>query len=422
MSVRCAAVLTLAACAPLAGLAQSKSEGGEWTCNPDDDFWYLDGVKTEYGSCSSKGDGKEGDKEGKTAAACVRTDPGVDTSVYPEICIPGPGGGTSDGARCFYTHVPAAVKSAEASDLRVPLVIDMHGGGGCAHHEIASSGFKSLADTLAAQNPADSFIVVWPQGYDGGWGMSGSDWDKAQQEQVDAKSGKEVVSTDDLTFLADLVAYLSKSTEPANPARGRVDATKIFATGFSMGCMMSHRLALEKSAIVAGFGCHGGTMIQLGEDVAAEKARFNVQPMPAYLTGGTEDAWFANVTHVLGNWATMNGCGDASTKTSLTLASGGTGDREAVLTLRSSGCKDSASVASLEVTGMGHVPDTRMASMTWDFLKTHTRTAAATVVGPAPASVPPPAENDDESSGRSSSAAHSVVLAAVVTALARFFE
>ena len=74
----------------LAGLAQSKSEGGEWTCNPDDDFWYLDGVKTEYGSCSSKGDGKEGDKEGKTAAACVRTDPGVDTSVYPEICIPAP--------------------------------------------------------------------------------------------------------------------------------------------------------------------------------------------------------------------------------------------------------------------------------------------------------------------------------------------
>merc|ERR1719498_2116117 len=118
----------------------------------------------------------------------------------------------------------------------------------------------------------------------------------------------------------------------------------------------------------------------------------------------------------------MNECSNASSTSSLTLAAGGTGDRKAELTVRSSGCKDSASVGKLEVTGMGHVPDTRMASMTWDFLKTHTRTAAATVVGPAPASVPPPAENDDESSGQSSSAAHSVVLAAVVTALARFFE
>ena len=73
------------------------------------------------------------------------------------------------------------------------------------------------------------------------------------KEQEDAKSGKQVASTDDLTFLADLVAFVTKSTESTNPAANLVDPTKVFATGFSMGCMMSHRFALEKSSIVAGF-------------------------------------------------------------------------------------------------------------------------------------------------------------------------
>ena len=123
----------------------------------------------------------------------MRTDPGVDTSVYPEICIPGPGGGSSDGARCFYTHVPAAVKSAEASDIRVPLVIDMHGGGGCAHQKPLTC-FKSPTRWPRVQPTPSSSCGLGPRR---GWETSGSDWDKAQQEQVDAKSGKEVAPTDD---------------------------------------------------------------------------------------------------------------------------------------------------------------------------------------------------------------------------------
>jgi len=59
-----------------------------------------------------------------------------------------------------------------------------------------------------------------------------------------------------------------------------------------MGCMMSHRLALERSSIIAGFGGHGGTLIQLGSDIDAERIRFDVQPMTAYMTGGTDDSWF----------------------------------------------------------------------------------------------------------------------------------
>ena len=62
-----------------------------------------------------------------------------------------------------------------------------------------------------------------------------------------------------------------QSDSSNNPAKGLVDAERVFSTGFSMGCMMSHRLALERSSIIAGFAGHGGTMIQLGSDLDAEK-------------------------------------------------------------------------------------------------------------------------------------------------------
>merc|ERR1719231_8964 len=138
-----------------------------------------------------------------------------------------------------------------------------------------------------------------------------------------------------------------------------------------MGCMMSHRFALEKSSIVAGFGCHGGRMIQFG-DAEAEKARFNVNPMPVYLTGGSEDAWFVNGTQDLNDWAALNECTGTSTVTRLTLDGG----ESTQLTLRSSGCK--APVASVVIEGMGHVTDAGMAAVTWEFLKDHQRTQAAT--------------------------------------------
>jgi len=115
---------------------------------------------------------------------------------YPKTCINGP---PDQGKRCWWTYVPAKVKAAD-SNLKVPLIIDMHGGGGCANHQALSSGFRELADSLDAE---DSFIVVWPQGYDQQWGTCGSDCDKTKEA---AKDGKSIHDIDDLEFLSSLVA------------------------------------------------------------------------------------------------------------------------------------------------------------------------------------------------------------------------
>ena len=63
-------------------------------------------------------------------------------------------------------------------------------------------------------------------------------------------------------------------------------------------------------------------MDSFGDDAVAEKARFNVEPMPVYLTGGSEDAWFVNGTLDLNDWAALNECTGASTVTRLTLDGG----------------------------------------------------------------------------------------------------
>lgn len=116
---------------------------------------------------------------------------------YPKTCINGP---PDQGKRCWWTYVPVKVKAAD-SNLKVPLIIDMHGGGGCANHQALSSGFRELADSLDAE---DSFIVVWPQGYDQQWGTCGSDCDKTKSEAD--KDGKSIHDIDDLEFLSNLIA------------------------------------------------------------------------------------------------------------------------------------------------------------------------------------------------------------------------
>ena len=345
-----------------------------WTCN-EDGYWYENGVKSDYDGCKSeeKGEGKSSDlkKDGKETSSCTRSnDPAM--ADYPKACILGP---PDDGPRCWWYYIPDNVKALDSS-TKVPLLIDMHGGGGCASHEASSSGFKEVAKSLPGK---DSFIIVWPQGYEQQWGTCGADCGSEQAEN----KGKEVASQDDVTFLTHMISFVLKSSEAANVAMGKVDAERIYATGFSMGCMMSHRIALERSKIIAGFGCHGGRMIGLGNDIAAERKRFDVQPMPAYLTGGDQDPWFQNTTD-LDDWADMNGCSNTTTTESIELDDTDEAESKvtrALLTIRSSGCTEAVTVARLELSGLDHRPDSRVAPKTWEFLKSFKRIAAIDEIG-----------------------------------------
>jgi len=293
--------------------------------------------------------------------------------------------------------------------VKVPLVIDMHGGGGCASHQALTSGFKELSDSFA--KGADTFVSVWPQAHATQWGTAGAD-SEAEAKSAE-KIGKGITMTDDVTFLMDMIAYVLKSTDSAevNPGKGYIDAARIYLTGFSMGCMMSHRLSLERSDAIAGFGCHGGTLIGMQNPdspthIAQQKSRFKLQPMPVYMTGGTSDGWFDMAKPIFGVWSTLNGCSAEST-TNVTLPASEqpweTGITSATLKRRSS-CAGDAEVVRLEIINGTHAPDTRMAKYTWEFLKSHSRADVLASLGAAPASVTPASDTKGASSADASSA------------------
>ena len=90
-------------------------------------------------------------------------------------------------------------------------------------------GFKSLSDTL---DGSETYITVFPQGYGSQWGDCGSTCAEASE----VHDGKELATQDDLSFLTSMIAHIVKSQDGSNPSKGRVDAERVYATGFSMGC------------------------------------------------------------------------------------------------------------------------------------------------------------------------------------------
>jgi len=335
-----------------------------WTCESDG-FYYQNGVKSKY-TCKkdeSKDSQSKKDDSNETKRklqSCTRsTDPNM-PSTYPKTCIRVP---PDNGLRCWWTHTP---NINFKTNPKLPLIIDMHGGGGCASHQMISSGWRELADTLGTRSKhvMNTFITVWPQGHLNQWGSCGSEWKKCEE---DAGSSKSIHKTDDIRFLSDMIAHMVKG-------KGHVDAQRVYTTGFSMGCMMAHRLALERSDIVAGVGCHGGTLIQIDSDLSAQKARFQIQPMPVFMTGGSEDAWFTMAKTAFLAWATWNNCG-ANTTTEVAPAN--ISPTTGKLTVAKCGNSSPIiEVVRFELTNDGHRPDSRMAAYTWDFLKKYSRVGA----------------------------------------------
>lgn len=128
-----------------------------------------------------------------------------------------------DGKDRYYRlHVPGNVRSAKQAR---PLVVVLHGGGGNA--EVASKmGFTALAER-------ENFIVVYPEATAGHWN--------------DGRVGKVIKQSagdnDDVGFITALVEKLRQDH--------KIDPGRIYATGFSNGGIMSHRLGIEKAEVFA---------------------------------------------------------------------------------------------------------------------------------------------------------------------------
>lgn len=133
--------------------------------------------------------------------------------------------------RSYVRYFPAGFNPSTES---LPVVFCLHGLGDVASN-IATIGFNQIGDTAR-------FIAVYPQGLTNNF------------SQTSWSNGTAFLSSsaDDITFFNQLIDDMILNHN-ANPAR-------IYMTGFSMGGIMSHKLACELNSRVAAIGTMSGTI------------------------------------------------------------------------------------------------------------------------------------------------------------------
>lgn len=136
--------------------------------------------------------------------------------------------------RCWQTHIPENLDPSTP----VPLVVDMHGFGSDSTEQRHLSAFDTISEE-------DNMIVVYP---DGTFELNELDGRENQAWNAGwccAHAATEDV--DDVGFIEKMVAVVIQNHN--------IDTNRIYASGWSNGCAMSQRLAMESHHIFAAVGC-----------------------------------------------------------------------------------------------------------------------------------------------------------------------
>ncbi|MGL1935393.1 MAG: alpha/beta hydrolase-fold protein [Fibrobacterales bacterium] len=140
--------------------------------------------------------------------------------------------------REYILTVPESYDANNATSL----IINYHGFGGCAQHfqeEVGESyGMDALADS-------ENVIVAYPQAIVGEKGDAY--WDPGD-------NGTEDITESDIYFTEQLIANIAKEYT--------VDLSRVYATGYSNGGMMSYGLACSRGDLIAAIGIMSGTMLE----------------------------------------------------------------------------------------------------------------------------------------------------------------
>ena len=206
-----------------------------------------------------------------------------------------------DQTRKYWLYVPASV----AGKTNVPVVFSLHGRGGTGDPNAANSStlgkptFTSLADK-------EGFIVVYPQGRDGGkepndWnnGFVGTTgWEATGKENADTKFIKELV--DEIKTIYNSNCNIS------------VDPKKFYLCGFSMGGMMTYACAKVLNGTFAAYGSCGGFPLNEFHLNLATK-----QPIPFIHMHGSSDNMLGikHLHTIIENLLFRNGCSLAGYQT-----------------------------------------------------------------------------------------------------------
>lgn len=133
--------------------------------------------------------------------------------------------------RTWCTYVP----STYTGQIRVPVVLSLHGGGGTGGGGAANT--PGARWRLIADAETNGMIIVYPDGLPQ-TGQTGEYWN-------DCRSDNTLIdhSTDDVGFLKAVIDQLS--------TEANIDRTRVYAAGISNGGLMAMRMAMEAPEQVA---------------------------------------------------------------------------------------------------------------------------------------------------------------------------
>lgn len=162
---------------------------------------------------------------------------------------------TSNGVtRTYLLHVPSNFRKGTSA-----LVIVLHGSGGNGLGMEVGTGFSNLADQVG-------FAVAYPDGL------------------LEASEGQTNWAyffndfTDDVGFIRQLIDTVQANVGP--------DPKKIYVTGLSSGALMSHRLGVQLSDLVAAIGVVEGALFSNGNPPPVPSA---AGPVSVLILHGDQD-------------------------------------------------------------------------------------------------------------------------------------
>ncbi len=189
--------------------------------------------------------------------------------------------------RCWLLLVPTIVNESSS----VPLLIDIHGGGDDMYEQRWTSDFANLS-------MEQGFIVAYPQGHDNVWNMGGP---------TPCLNELPCSEEDDVGFILQMLDTIMENHS--------IDQTRVYSTGWSNGCGMTQRLAVQTTEVFAAAGCMA--MYNLAE------VSSNYSPIPFMEVHGLLDeiVYYATTAPTapffgpengaiqnLESWADLNGC------------------------------------------------------------------------------------------------------------------
>jgi polyhydroxybutyrate depolymerase len=210
------------------------------------------------------------------------------------------------GGRTYNVHIPAGLDLSKPA----PLVFAFHGGGqSISQYE----GFVHLVP----KSDSAGFILIEPEGTISIPGLSPGTLDVWNAGNCCELAAQINTNVDDVGFVRAMLDTITTQV--------CIDPKRVFATGFSNGGMLSHRLACELSDKIAAIASVSGGIGDVNLDKMPPETLFQCNPgrqVPVMHIHGTQDAcypfdggWgplslvtFVSAPTTVQEWVARNGC------------------------------------------------------------------------------------------------------------------